>query len=69
MEAIVEKTIEQLTAERFERAIAFSKAMMERKRETKRQMQEEWKTNPEKRLIFDDLIKENEARGSRIIKL
>lgn len=62
MEAIIEKP-KRLTG------LALCKKMLSEKKETQKQMREDFETNPEVRKIIDELIKENEARGRRTISL
>ena len=69
MEAVIEKTAEELAKERHARALAFSKMMVERKKETIKEMREEYKIYPEKMEAWNELMAENERRGSRVIRL
>jgi hypothetical protein len=62
MEAIIEKP-KRLTG------LALCKKMLSEKKETQRQMREEWETDSEKMIILNELIKENEAIGRRTISL
>ena len=62
MEAVIEKT-KRLTG------LALCKKMLSEKKETQRQMQEEWITDPDKMKILNELIRRNEERGTRIIRL
>ena len=49
--------------------VQFAKAMLERKRQAIKEAQEEFKNNPEKRKVFEELKKRNEKRGTPVIKL
>ncbi len=62
MEAVIEKT-ERLTG------LALCRKMMSEKKETQRQMREDFKTNPEVRKIVEELRRRNEERGTPIISL
>lgn len=62
MEAVIEKT-ERLTG------LALCRKMLSEKKETQRQMREEWVTDPDKMKILNELIKENETRGRRTFEL
>jgi len=62
MEVIIEKP-KRLTG------LALCKKMLSEKKETQRQMREEWETDSEKMIILNELIKENEAIGRRTISL
>ncbi len=62
MEVVIEKT-ERLTG------LALCKKMLSEKKETQRQMREEWITDPDKMKILNELISRNEERGTRIIRL
>ena len=62
MEAVIEKT-KRLTG------LALCKKMLSEKKETQRQMREDFKTNPEVIRIVQELRKRNAERGTPIIRL
>jgi hypothetical protein len=62
MEVIIEKP-KRLTG------LALCKKMLSEKKETQRQMREDFKTNPEIQKIIEELKKRNEERGTPIISL